>query len=98
MAVLLGRCNETDQSSEPNELSEKGVAQTSVDVRMCKDCKHTIFSKSDFAKELAFEPPDQRAYQNLKQFERGIRMMMPRFQRLLTALQYAINLPSILQR
>jgi len=54
---------------------------------MCKDCKYTIFSKSDFASELAFIPPDQRAYQNLKQFERGIRVMLPRFQRLLSTLQ-----------
>ena len=54
---------------------------------MCKDCKHTIFSKSDFARELANRPADQRAYENLVQFERGIRLMLPKFQRLLQALQ-----------
>ena len=60
---------------------------------MCKDCKYTIFSKSDFARELAFKPPDQRAYENLTQFERGIRLMLPKFQKLLQALQYVIPLP-----
>lgn len=54
---------------------------------MCKDCQHTIFSKSDFARELALKPPDQRAYENLTQFERGIRILMPKFQKLLQALQ-----------
>ena len=54
---------------------------------MCKDCQHTIFSKADFARELALRPPDQRAYENLVQFERGIRLLLPKFQRLLSALQ-----------
>jgi len=69
-----------------NKLSEK-ASQVHIDVRMCKDCKHTVFSKSDFMRELAYEPSDQRAYQNLKQFERGIRIMLPRFQKLLQVLQ-----------
>ncbi|KAI9783497.1 MAG: carboxypeptidase Y-deficient [Candelina submexicana] len=68
-------------------LSEKALGQTSVDVRMCKDCKHTIFSRADFAHELAQKPPDLRAYETLVQFERGIRLLLPNFQRLLTALQ-----------
>lgn len=54
---------------------------------MCKDCQHTIFSKSDFAREIATKPPDQRAYENLVQFERGIRLLLPKFQKLLVALQ-----------
>ena len=72
-------------------LSEKqGTTQVSLDVRMCQDCKHTVFSKSDFARELALRPPDQRSYENLKQFERGIRLLLPKFQRLLLALQYVV--------
>lgn len=67
--------------------SEKGIGQVAVDVRMCKDCQHTIFSKSDFARQSLVKPPDQRAYENLVQFERGIRLLMPKFQRLLIALQ-----------
>lgn len=54
---------------------------------MCKDCQRTIFSKADFARELATNPPDQRAYQNLLQFEHGIRLLLPRFQKLLLTLQ-----------
>lgn len=69
------------------DKSEKGTNQISVDVRMCKDCTHTLFSKADFDRELAQRPVDQRAYENLAQFERGIRLLLPRFQKLLVALQ-----------
>lgn len=69
-----------------NSRSEKG-SQVGIDVRMCKDCKHTLFSKSDFDSELAQRPVDQRAYENLAQFERGIRLLLPRFHKLLGLLQ-----------
>jgi len=69
-------------------FAEKGTAgKLAVDVRMCKDCQRTIFSKSDFAREVGSQPADQRAYQHLVQFEQGIRLMLPRFQRQLQALQ-----------
>jgi hypothetical protein len=69
--------------------SEKsaGAGQVSVDIRMCRDCKTTIFSKRDFAASIAHKPPDQRAYETLRQFERGIRQLMPSFQRTMMALQ-----------
>lgn len=70
-----------------NALSEKPSGKVAVDVRMCKDCQRTIFSKADFARELATQTPDQRAYQNLLQFEHGIRLLLPKFQRLLLTLQ-----------
>lgn len=58
-----------------------------VNVRMCRECKHTLFSKRDFARALAHKPPDQRAYETLCQFERGIRLLMPTFQKSLLPLQ-----------
>ncbi|EHA48038.1 vacuolar segregation protein pep7 [Pyricularia oryzae 70-15] len=61
--------------------------QISVSVRMCRDCSTTIFSKRDVAASIAYKPADQRAYENLRQFERGIRSLMPSFQRSLLALQ-----------
>lgn len=61
---------------------------------MCKDCQRTIFSKADFARELNAQTPDQRAYQNLVQFEHGIRLLLPKFQRLLAPLQDPENPPS----
>lgn len=54
---------------------------------MCRDCKHTIFSARDFAASLLHKPPDQRAYETLRQFERGIRQLLPSFHRALLALQ-----------
>ncbi|KAI1078014.1 VAC1 protein [Whalleya microplaca] len=59
----------------------------SVDVRMCRDCKVTIFAKRDFAESVVHKPPDQRAYETLKQFERGIQQLLPIFQRALAPLQ-----------
>ncbi|GAB7332580.1 hypothetical protein MBLNU13_g04357t1 [Cladosporium sp. NU13] len=73
---------------------EKSGGKVAIDVRMCKDCQRTIFSKADFSRELASLPPDQRAYQNLLQFEHGIRLLLPRFQRLLLTLQDPEKPPS----
>lgn len=61
--------------------------QMSIDIRMCRDCKHTIFSSRDFTASLQHKPPDQRAYETLRQFERGIRQLLPSFHRTLLALQ-----------
>jgi hypothetical protein len=61
---------------------------------MCRDCRTTIFSKKDFASALSHKPPDQRAYENLLQFEKGIRLLLPNFQRLLIALQDPDQPPS----
>ncbi|KAF1942242.1 hypothetical protein EJ02DRAFT_434143 [Clathrospora elynae] len=69
------------------QKTEKPVGQMSIDVRMCKDCQHTLFSRGDFERELADKPKDQRSYENLAQFERGIRLLLPRFHKLLQALQ-----------
>ncbi|KAF2456283.1 hypothetical protein BDY21DRAFT_348454 [Lineolata rhizophorae] len=74
--------------------SEKSAGHVSVDVRMCKDCKHTLFSRADYARELANKPRDQRIYENMVQFERGIRLLLPKFQRLLSALQDPDKPPS----
>jgi rabenosyn-5 len=67
--------------------SEKATSPLTLDIRMCRACKGTVFSKKDFAAELSHKPPDQRAYENLIQFEKGIRLLLPSFQRLLVALQ-----------
>lgn len=40
------------------------------------------------------QTPDQRAYQNLIQFEHGIRLLLPKFQRLLAPLQDPENPPT----
>lgn len=74
--------------------SEKPTELIAVDVRMCKDCQHTIFSRADFDQETLNRPADQRAYENLVQFERGIRLLLPKFQRLLQTLQDPDKPPS----
>lgn len=61
--------------------------QVSIDVRMCCECKNTIFSHRDFLESIGHRPPDQRAYETLRQFERGIRMLIPSFHKALHALR-----------
>ena len=70
-----------------NPATEKPEGQVPIDVRLCKDCNTILFSKHDFAAEIMQKPPSTRAYDNLVQFERGIRMLLPRFQKLLSTLQ-----------
>ena len=76
-----------DSQTEKPQIRENGNT-IAVAVRICRDCKGTLFDKTDFARSLATIPPDQRAFRNLKQFENGIRAMLPRFQKLLLVLQY----------
>ena len=75
-----------------NNVTEKAVGQVGIDVRMCKECRAIVFSRSDFVAALAHKPPDVRAYENLVQFERGIRLMLPKFQRLLMILQSVLRM------
>ncbi|KAK7887370.1 carboxypeptidase Y-deficient [Exophiala xenobiotica] len=67
-----------------------------LDIRLCKDCSHTIFSHRDFQASLGSAGIESfaRAYNNLVQFERGIRLLLPRFQKLLQALQDPDRPPS----
>lgn len=68
-----------------------------IDVRLCKECRATLFDRRDFEADLARKPADVRAYENLMQFERGIRILMPKFQKLLAALQDPKRPPSSAQ-
>ncbi|KAL8660705.1 MAG: hypothetical protein Q9202_006285 [Teloschistes flavicans] len=77
-----------------NHHTEKPSGEVGIDIRMCKECRKTVFSKQDFATSLSYRPPDVKAYENLMQFERGIRLILPKFQRLLLALQDPNKPPS----
>ncbi|KAJ6018670.1 hypothetical protein N7499_010138 [Penicillium canescens] len=68
-----------------------------IDVRLCKDCKATLFDRRDFKADTMRKPSEIRAYENLIQFERGIRLHLPRFQKLLTSLQDPRRPPSSAQ-
>ena len=77
-----------------DSVTEKPDGHVAVDVRLCKECRSTLFDKQDFAAELKHKPPDVRSYENLVQFERGIRLLLPKFQKLLQALQDPDKPPS----
>ncbi|KAF1732987.1 Vacuolar segregation protein PEP7 [Beauveria bassiana] len=74
-------------SQQPTEKPAPATGLVKVDIRMCQDCNHTIFSGRDFNASLELKPADQRAYETLRQFERGIRQLLPSFHRVLLALQ-----------
>ena len=78
-----------DAESTPATEKEKTqtIRQIPIDVRLCKECKATLFDKRDFAAAAIQPSPFTRAYGNLVQFERGIRLLLPKFQKHLTALQ-----------
>jgi hypothetical protein len=90
--VGLNVSNETNGATKAPSGAEKplsvtGDGQVGIDIRMCRDCKHTIFSARDFAASLQHKPVDQRAYETLRQFERGIQQLLPSFHRALLNLQ-----------
>ena len=85
MALLLSQFGLTSVGTDAS--TEKANGEIGLDIRMCKECKKTVFSRQGYAASLSHKPPDVRAYENLKEFERGIRLMLPKFQRLLQTLQ-----------
>ncbi|PWY80392.1 FYVE-domain-containing protein [Aspergillus sclerotioniger CBS 115572] len=68
-----------------------------VDIRLCKECRSTLFDRRDFQADIMGRPPAVRAYDNLTQFERGIRLLLPKFQKILGALQDPRRPPSSAQ-
>lgn len=86
LASVSNSLTRTTATSLPSEKPAT-PGQLSIDVRMCRDCKTTIFSHRDFLESISHKPPDQRTYETLRQFERGIHMLMPSFQRSLANLQ-----------
>lgn len=64
----------------------------STPIRMCTDCKDTIFSHRNFASELVGPPPDLfKVFNSLKPLKRAIDNVLPKFQNLLAE----INNPDI---
>ncbi|KAJ6443222.1 vacuolar segregation protein (Pep7) [Purpureocillium lavendulum] len=74
------------KASEEKEQTN-GSHMMRLSIRMCRECNHTIFSSRDFTASLQHKPPDQKMYETLRQFERGIRQLLPSFHRTLMALQ-----------
>lgn len=74
-------------TAEKTQMADDAAGSLALDIRMCRDCNHTIFSGRDFAASMLHKPPDQKAYETLRQFERGIRQLLPSFHRVLQALQ-----------
>ncbi|PNY26807.1 Vacuolar segregation protein pep7 [Tolypocladium capitatum] len=84
--VSLNISSSASRSTEKMQ-SDGESDQLCVGIRMCRECNHTIFSGRDFTASLSHKPPDQKAYETLRQFERGIRELLPSFHRVLVGLQ-----------
>ncbi|KAF3311001.1 carboxypeptidase Y-deficient [Orbilia oligospora] len=78
-------------------LTEK-MGEVALDVRICRECNGVLFSKRDFMDEVARKPPDQKSYETMVEFEKGIITMLPRFQKLLATLQDSSRPPTPQQR
>ncbi|KAL7276163.1 carboxypeptidase Y-deficient [Rhizina undulata] len=89
-----GCSNEIGLNVTADTLTEKPMNELSLDIRICRECKSIVFGKRDFAMDVSRMVPDVRTYQTLVQFEQGIKVMMPRFQKLLTALQDPYKTPT----
>ncbi|KAL2163871.1 hypothetical protein VTH06DRAFT_3081 [Thermothelomyces fergusii] len=85
--VGLNVANPNVIGTTEKSTSDPENGHVSLDIRMCCECKRTIFSHRDFLESIRHRPPDQRAYETLRQFERGIRMLLPLFHKALQALQ-----------
>jgi hypothetical protein len=56
-----------------------------ISIRICVDCKNTVFSKRNFASEVTGSKPELlRFYDRLKPVKRSIEIVLPKFQSLLT--------------
>jgi rabenosyn-5 len=64
---------------------------------MCRDCNTTVFSRRDFEEELSKKAPDQKSYEILIEYERGIKLSLTNFQRSLLSLQDPDKPPSHVQ-
>ncbi|KAK6537514.1 carboxypeptidase Y-deficient [Orbilia ellipsospora] len=80
-----------------NALTEK-MGELALDVRICRECSGILFNKRDFIAEVSRKPPDQKSYETMVQFEKGIVSMLPRFQKLLATLQDPNKPPTPQQR
>ncbi|KAG5979790.1 hypothetical protein E4U55_004748 [Claviceps digitariae] len=86
--VSLNVANTPSQGpTEKVDIKSETTGNVPLDIRMCRECNHTIFSGRDFTASLLHKPPDQKAYETLRQFERGICQLMPSFHRTLQVLQ-----------
>lgn len=95
--LILSSLQSSTDVLPANATVEKPEGQVPINVRLCKDCNSTLFSKRDFVAEITQKPSSVRAYDNLIQFERGIRMLLPKFQKLLSALQDSDKPPTTSQ-
>ena len=97
MSCLFGKDRRSADLALAKTATEKAAGQVPIDVRLCKECNSTLFSRRDFDLETQKIDLSTRAYSNLTQFEHGIRMLMPKFQKLLDMLQDPENPPTSAQ-
>lgn len=67
-----------------------------INIRLCSDCKNTLFSRRNFEADLAArtKPAIVRAYEALMPIRRSIDVTLPKFQRLLVQVNDPASEPS----
>jgi rabenosyn-5 len=75
--------------------SEKQLSpEVRVDVRMCQDCKSTIFGRRDFLNDSTKTPKYVAIYENMSQFRYGIEQLLPKFKSLVFLLKESETVPT----
>lgn len=96
VATTLHRPPEKEKEQHFNTTSQDQDPPSTIPltIRLCQTCNRTLFSARDFAASLSTPHLAQRTFQHLKSFEHGIALTLPRFQKLLSALQDPARPPS----
>lgn len=67
------------------DKQKQAKLRNDISIRICVDCKNTVFSKRNFASEVTGSKPELlRFYDTLKPIKRSIEIALPKFQSLLT--------------
>ncbi|CAN6627291.1 vacuolar segregation protein Pep7p [Trichomonascus vanleenenianus] len=91
-------CSRLVQLSVLSEKLEKGVAKvpktSDLSIRMCRDCRDTVFAKKNFEMDLKSPKPALLGYYDaLKRLKKAIELSLPKFQVMLQTLNDPENPP-----
>lgn len=97
-ASHLTECSKDVQLSVLSEKLHNGVAhvpsQSDISVRICKDCKDTVFAKQNFNAQLnAPKPQVLKYFEALERLRKSIELIFPKFQAMLVAINEPANPP-----
>ncbi|ODQ55702.1 hypothetical protein SAICODRAFT_63697 [Saitoella complicata NRRL Y-17804] len=92
--VVCGSPSTDCSSGVEFAVNGKDALSSPIILRVCHDCKKTLFGKNDFKNHSVTVAQCIKLYDNLLQYKRGIESMVPRFYEELDRMQAVRNLES----